>query len=118
MAYEWAQPMTALWTQVRAWFLETLSRAHIPHRGWAWPCGQSTAAGPPAPELRLECALGAGEPLPVWGWSDVVAGLVPVMEQLGVATADEVQPGTLDQRLLTELAAAQGFVIGPPLITA
>jgi SAM-dependent methyltransferase len=118
MAYEWAQPMTALWTQVRAWFLETLSRARIPHRmGLALPA-TFTAAGLPPPELRLECALGAGERMPAWGWSEVLAGLMPVMEQLGVATADEVQPGTLEQRLLTELDAAQGVVLGPPLIAA
>lgn len=118
MAYEWAQPMTALWTQVRAWFLETLSRAHIAQRmGLALPA-TFTAAGLPAPELRCECVIATGQPLPAWGWSEVVAGLVPMMEQLGVATADEVQPGTLEQRLLTELVAAQGVVIGPPLITA
>jgi hypothetical protein len=26
MAHDWAHPMTPLWTQVRAWFLETLLR--------------------------------------------------------------------------------------------
>jgi hypothetical protein len=74
-------------------FLEALPRAHIPHRmGLALP-ETFARAGLPAPELRLECAMFTGEPLLVWGWSDVVAGLVPVMEQLGVAAADEVQPG-------------------------
>jgi ubiquinone/menaquinone biosynthesis C-methylase UbiE len=29
MAYDWAAPMTPLWTQVRAWFLETLRRARV-----------------------------------------------------------------------------------------
>lgn len=83
MAYEWAQPMTALWIQVRTWFLETLSRARIAQRmGLALPA-IFAAAGLPVPELRLECALGASVPLPVWGWSNVVLGVVPLMEQLG-----------------------------------
>lgn len=118
MAYEWAHPMTPLWTQVRAWFLETLERAHIPQRmGLVLPSALASA-GLPAVEMRLECALGAGPGLPVWGWSNVVAGVVPLMEQLGVVTAAEVQPDTLAERLLAELRAAQGIVIGPPLIAA
>ena len=118
MAYEWAQPMTPLWTQVRAWFLETLARAHIAQRmALALPAAFA-AAGLPVPEMRLECALGAGPELPVWGWSNVVVGVVPMMEQLGVATAADVQPDTLTERLLAELRAAQGVVIGPPLIAA
>ncbi len=118
MAYEWAHPMTPLWTQVRAWFSETLARAHIaPRMGLALP-GAFAAAGLPVPELRLECALAAGPELPVWAWSNVVAGVVPVMEQLGVATAAEVQPDRLAERLLSELRAAGGVVIGPPLIAA
>jgi SAM-dependent methyltransferase len=118
MAYEWAQPVTPLWAQVRVWLLESLSRAGIPHRmGLALP-DTFARAGLAVPELRLECAISATEPLPVWGWGDVVAGLLPLMEQLGVTTADEVQLGTLEQRLHAELAAVGGAVISPVLITA
>ena len=118
MAYEWAEPMTPLWTQVRAWVLETLTRAHIPQRMGLALAGAFTAAGLPVPEMRLECALGGGPDLPVSGWSNVVAGMVPVMEQLKVASAGDVQPDTLAERMLAELRAAQGIVIGPPLIAA
>jgi SAM-dependent methyltransferase len=118
MAYEWAQPMTPLWIQVRAWVLETFARAHIPQRMGLTLAGAFAAAGLRVPEMRLECALGGGPDSPVWGWSNVVTGMVPVMEQLKVATAADIQPDTLAERLLAELRAAQGIVIGPPLIAA
>jgi hypothetical protein len=76
------------------------------------------AAGMPVEEMRLECALGAGEARRVWGWSDVVESMVPLIEQLGVATTADVEPETLAERLLAELRSTQGIVIGPPLIAA
>jgi SAM-dependent methyltransferase len=118
MAYEWAQPMTELWTTARAWFLETLSRARIAPRMALELPATFVAAGLPSPEVCLECAVSATEPLPVWGWSNVITGVLPFMEQLGIATADEVQPDTLEQRMLAELVAAGGIVIGPPLLAA
>lgn len=118
MAYEWAQPMTPLWTQVREWFLETLARARIRQRMGLELPAVFAAAGIPIAEMRLECALAAGEDLPVWGWSNAVEGVVQVMEQLGVASAADLQPETLAQRLAAELRSAHGTVIGPPLIAA
>ena len=32
MTYDWAEPMTPLWKQVRGWFLETLTRARVAPR--------------------------------------------------------------------------------------
>ncbi len=32
MAYDWAEPMTPLWTQMRAWCLETLKLARVAPR--------------------------------------------------------------------------------------
>jgi hypothetical protein len=118
MTYDWAQPMTELWTTARGWFLDTLARAGIAARMGLELPATFVAAGLPPPEMRLECALGASDPLPVWGWSNVVAGVAPVMEQLGVATTDQVQPDTLEQRLRAELVASDGMVIGPPLVAA
>jgi hypothetical protein len=40
------------------------------------------------------------------------------MERLGVTTAAEVRPDTLAERLLGDVLAAKGIMIGPPLVGA
>ncbi len=118
MAYDWAQPMTPLWVQVRAWFLQTLDRVGVAARMGLSLHANFIAAGLPTPELRLECAVIGGAEPPAWGWAQVVRGVLPLMEQVGVATAADVQPDTLAQRLQEEVAASNGIVIGPPLVGA
>lgn len=118
LTYEWAQPMTPLWVQIRAWVLETLVRAHIPHRmGLALPAAFH-AAGLPAPDLRLEASLRSDPDSMAWAWANLVVGMVPLMEKLGVATTSDVSPSTLTDRLLAELRLAPGAVVGPPMIAA
>ena len=118
MAYDWAQPMTPLWTQIRAWFLETLSRARVAPRMGLSLYASFVAAGLPAPELRLESVVTGGPEAVAWGWANVLLGALPLMERLGVTTAAELQPDTLAERLLCDILAADGIVIGPPLIGA
>jgi hypothetical protein len=64
--------MTPLWTQVRAWFLETLKRAHVAPRMGLTLYSSFIAAGLPAPELRLECALSGSE---VAAWAGLTSSL-------------------------------------------
>jgi len=118
MTYDWAQPMTPLWTQVRAWFLETLERVGVAPRLGLSLYQSFVGAGLPGPELRLECAVIGGPEAWAWGWANVVRGVLPYMERLGVATAADLQPDTLAQRLLDDVLAHDGIVIGPPLVGA
>jgi SAM-dependent methyltransferase len=118
MAYDWAAPMTPLWEQMRAWFLEVCERTNVdPRMGLAlYPT--FVAAGLPAPELRLECAVGGGTDGAAWAWANAMRGLLPLMERFGITTAAELAPDTLADRLLDELRAANGIVISPPMIGA
>jgi SAM-dependent methyltransferase len=118
MTYDWAQPMTPLWVQVRSWFLQTLEQVKVAPRMGLSLHADFVAAGLPAPELRLECAVMGGTEPPAWAWAQVVRGVLPFMEQLGIAGAADVQPGTLAQRLQHDVVASDGVVIGPPLIGA
>jgi len=118
MAYDWAQPMTPLWTQIRTWFLETLGRAGVAPRMGLSLYASFVAAGLPAPELRLESSVTGGVEAAAWGWANVLLGALPMMERLGVTTAAELQPDTLAERLLRDILAADGIVVGPPLIGA
>jgi hypothetical protein len=55
---------------------------------------------------------------PAWAWANVFAATVPLMERLGVATREEVDPATLADRLLAETLACDACVIGPPMTSA
>jgi hypothetical protein len=116
MAYDWASPMTPLWTQIRAWCLTALERTTAATRMGLSLYPTFIAAGLPAPELRLECAVGGGEM--AWTWANVMGGLLPLMERFGITTAAELAPDTLAERLQKELRAANGIVISPPMIGA
>jgi len=118
LTYDWAAPMTPLWTQIRACCMATIERGKIPPRMGLSLYSTFIAAGLPPPELRLECAVGGGDKAPAWAWANVMRGLVPLMERLGITTAAELQPDTLAERLLDELRHAQGIVISPPMIGA
>ena len=118
MTYDWAAPMTPLWSQIRAWFMATLERGNVSLRMGLSLYPTFVAAGLPPPELRLECAVGGGDRAPAWAWANVMRGLAPLMEQLGITTCAKLAPDTLADRLLAELRAVDGIVISPPMIGA
>jgi len=118
LAYDWAAPQTELWGQVRGWFLQTLAAAHIEPRMGLRLYRCLVDAGLSAPTLTLETAVVGGPEAPTWGWANLVRGIVPVMERLGVATAAEVDADTLAERLLAELRSEEGVVIAPPMVGA
>jgi hypothetical protein len=62
--YTWAYPTSPLWERVRGWFLEALQGARVEQRMGLRLFETFLAAGPPAPELRLEAAIGGGAEAP------------------------------------------------------
>lgn len=118
MTYDWASPMTPLWTQMRTWFVEALERTNVATRMGLSLYSTFIAAGLPAPEQRLECAVGGGERARAWAWANVMRGVVPLLEQLGIATADELDAETLADRLEHDVKVADGIVIWPPMVGA
>ena len=102
MTNDWAAPMTPLWTQIRAWALATIERAkmYLPGMGLSlYATFLAADFPPPPPELRLECAVGGGD-IFAWGWANVMRGLAPLMERLGITTAAEL-PGRHARRTST-----------------
>ena len=114
----WASPQAPLWSQVRGWFLEALEKAGIERRMGPSLFSAFRAAGLPAPRLLVEAFAEGGPDAPAWAWANVVSGVVPLMEQLGVATRADVDPATLADRLLAEVLDCDGCVIGPPMTGA
>ncbi len=113
-----ASPYTPLWDQVHTWFLDALEKAGIERRMGPALFTAFRTAGLPGPRLLVEAFAEGGTDAPAWGWANVFAAAVPLMERLGVATRAEVDPATLADRLLAETLAGDGCVIGPPMTGA
>jgi SAM-dependent methyltransferase len=118
LAYLWASPQPPLWSQIRGWFLDALNKAGIEARMGPRLHTVFRAAGLPRPRMLVESFAEGGPDAPAWGWANVVSGVVPLMERLGVATRTEVDPATLASRLLAETLACDGCVIWPPMTGA
>jgi SAM-dependent methyltransferase len=76
-------------------------------------------AGLPAPEMHLDAAVGGGAD---WAGYDYMASLVrtllPRFQQLGIATAEEVDIGTFAERLRAEVVSQQGVMTTWSFVTA
>lgn len=111
-----------LWERARGWFLEALRKAGVEYRMGPALFTAFRAAGLPAPELLVETFAQGGPQAPAWAWANVISGVVPLMERFGVATkADldvDLDTVTLADRLLAEVLAVDGCVIGPPMTGA
>jgi SAM-dependent methyltransferase len=118
LEYLWASPQTPLWDQVRGYVLSALENAGIERRMGPSLFTAFRAAGLPSPHLLVEMFAEGGQDAPAWGWANVVSAASPLMERLGVATRDEMDPATLTDRLLAETLALDGCVIGPPMTGA
>jgi ubiquinone/menaquinone biosynthesis C-methylase UbiE len=76
-------------------------------------------SGLPPPECRSECVMDGGPFSPMYEWlAETVRSLLPRMEALGMTTAGEVDPDTLEQRLREEATEVRGAVVGPTMIGA
>jgi len=76
-------------------------------------------AGLPAPYLRTDSLIGAGPDSPACVvTADIFQSLFPAMEKLHIATAAELDPSILEQRLKHELTATKAVVVSPALIGA
>jgi ubiquinone/menaquinone biosynthesis C-methylase UbiE len=76
-------------------------------------------AGLAEPQCRGECAIGGGPASIMHEWfAETVRTLLPRMEAMGLAAADEIDIETLADRLRDEAASVGGCVVGPMLIGA
>jgi len=77
------------------------------------------AAGLPAPTMRLLANMGGGPDFAGYAViADTVRSALPMMEQLGIATASEVNVETLEARLRAETCARGGVIAVLPLVAA
>jgi SAM-dependent methyltransferase len=77
------------------------------------------AAGLPAPAMRAERPIGGGPDFPGYRWmAQITRSILPLMEQLGVANAEDIDVETLVERLREEVVGSGGVVAMPTLMGA
>jgi hypothetical protein len=76
-------------------------------------------AGLPAPQLRLDAPVGGGEDWPGYAYvADTVRSLLPMMEQTGLVSAEDVGIDTLADRLRAEALGLRGVQMLPIVVGA
>jgi ubiquinone/menaquinone biosynthesis C-methylase UbiE len=74
-------------------------------------------AGLPDPQLRLEAPVGGGEDWPGYAYvADTVRSLLPMMEQMGLVSAEDVHIDTLADRLRAEALELRGVQMLPIVV--
>jgi ubiquinone/menaquinone biosynthesis C-methylase UbiE len=112
-------PEAPLFDVCREWIRETLRRAGFTNDMGSQLYPTFLRAGLARPEMILAGRVEGGAGSPAYELvAETVRSLLPMMERLGVATADTVQPDTLAARLEAEICAGGGVTMPPPLIGA
>ncbi len=76
-------------------------------------------AGLPAPQMRLDAAVGGGPEWAGYGYiASMLRTLLPLIEKFGVATAEEVDIDTFEERFREEVVSRGGVVSTWSFITA
>ena len=76
------------------------------------------AAGLPAPSLRMDALIGGASQFPFEIVAATVESMLPMLEQLNIASAREVDCATLAQRMREEVLQTKGVALSPGLIGA
>jgi SAM-dependent methyltransferase len=104
--------------QVRQWLLEFFAAAGLELEMGPKLYPALKAAGFPSPEMRVSGFIGGAESIAPKLVANVLQMLLPQIEATGVATAEQVQINTLEERMRADLANSGGVMSTPLLIGA
>jgi ubiquinone/menaquinone biosynthesis C-methylase UbiE len=111
-------PAAPVVDEVRDWMLDAFAQAGIEMEMGHKLYQTFKAAGLPAPEMEIDGFIGGVEDISPALFANVVRMLLPQLEALGVATPEQVQIDTLEQRMRADLAKTGGVMSTPLLIGA
>jgi ubiquinone/menaquinone biosynthesis C-methylase UbiE len=101
------------------WIDETLRRTGVDVRLGIKLYSTFLAAGLPEPTMRLHAVIGGAKALDeVHFEADLAVTLGAVMEETGVATADELGADSLVDRIVQDMTANQSVIVGRAVIGA
>ena len=113
------RPETPVLNQLAEWGLEVFQRSGANIGMGLDLYGTFVDAGLPEPTLQYSAPVGGP---PSWAGYQFIANsflsLMPLLEKFGIATAEEVDLGTLAKRLRAEVIASKRPLILPPHVTA
>ena len=118
MAYMWTNEETPLWNRARTWILQAFDELGVHAKMGPELFTAYRAAGLPDPTMMMGAPVGGRGDSPAFGWSNAIRAVVPLLERLGIASAEEVGIDTLTDRLNDEIDALDGMVMGPPMYGA
>jgi SAM-dependent methyltransferase len=100
-----SHPTAPLWDATCRWVAETILRSGAEIRGTnLWGTFERAGLGPPT--MRLEAVMGAGPDAdPIDLVADLALTVMPAAEQFGIVAMQELDPGTLHERLRAEATA-------------
>ncbi len=114
-----SMPVAPLFERSMTWIKQTLSGtgARIQMGLELYPV--FVAAGLPGPSMRIDALIGGGPQCPLFEVvAELIQSLLPVMEELNIASAAEVETSTLAQRIRDEVVALNGVVVSAGFIGA
>ena len=101
------------------WILDTFERAGFDNDMGGKLFATFLAAGLPAPQMIAAGRVEGSAQSPVYDYlAAVLRSLLPMTEQVGVATAAEVDIDTMAERLRSEAVANNASIMLPPLVGA
>ena len=114
-----ARPETPMMNQLAEWGVEVFRRSGANVGMGLDLYGTFVDAGLPEPSLQYAAPVGGPETRIGYQFiANAFRSILPLLEALGVATAEEVNLETLAQRLRAEVVASKRPLILPPHITA
>lgn len=112
-------PEAPTFGQAMGWIRAALEKTGADNRMGLKLFSTFIAAGLPAPSMSLETCIGGGKNDPgSLLLPEVIRSLLPVIESLGIASAEEVEIESLESRVRAEIAELGAVTILPTLIGA
>ena len=112
-------PRVPLMDQAANWIVETMRRGGVETQMGLKLYHTFVRVGLPAPSMHLSARVETERDSPFYSYvAQTVRTFLPIMETLGVATADEVQVDTLAARMSDEVANADAVITSQFLIGA
>ncbi len=113
-----AVPATPAVERAQTWIREAFLQSGVDIQAGPKLHGLYKAAGLPPPEMRVDGLISGSEGVVPALMTDVIRTILPLIEQLGLATASDVDINTLEDRMRAELEAVDGTLSSPLLVGA
>lgn len=115
----WPETETPTWNQCVLWATEAFRQSGADPLMGLKLAATYPAAGLPPPALSLHAGIAAGSDHPLYTIvAETIRTLLPAVEELGLATTNQVDIDTLARRLSVEIVASQGTALWFSLIGA